>query len=177
MSSHAAGQTLLANGETGAPVTTIGVTGHQIIPSEAFAFVKKGIADVVSRSDDPLVGVSSLAAGADQLFAGTLLEAGGRLHVVVPCRGYEETFSDKTHLDCFVNFLKRADIVETLDYPEPSEEAFLEAGHRVVDLSDLLVAVWDGRAAKGKGGTADVVGYAREHGRKAVILWPAGVVR
>lgn len=46
---------------------TIGVTGHQAIPSEALAFVKKGIADVVSRSGDHLIGVSSLAAGADQL--------------------------------------------------------------------------------------------------------------
>ena len=177
MPSNSAWQTLLADGGPGAPVTTIGVTGHQDIPSEALAFVKKGIADVISRSSNPLIGVSSLAAGADQLFADTLLRSGGQLHIVVPCRGYERTFSEQANLDYFLNLLKKADVVEALDYPGPSEEAFLEAGHRVVDLSDLLIAVWDGRIAKGKGGTADVVGYAREHGREIVILWPAGVTR
>lgn len=158
-------------------MTTIGVTGHQNIPSEALTFVKKGIADVISRSGKQPIGVSSLAAGADQLFANTLLKAGGLLHVVVPCHDYEKTFSEQTNLDCFIDLLKKADIVETLDNPAPSEEAFLEAGHRVVDLSDLLIAVWDGKAAKGKGGSADVVDYAREHGREIVILWPAGLIR
>lgn len=158
-------------------MTTIGVTGHQDIPSEALAFVEKGIADVISRSGEQPLGVSSLAAGADQLFADILLKAGGQLHVVVPCRGYEKTFSEQTNLDCFLDLLQKADIIETLDNPAPSEEAFLEAGHRVVDLSQLLIAVWDGKVAKGKGGTADIIDYARERGREVVILWPAGVTR
>lgn len=105
------------------------------------------------------------------------MKAGGKLYIVVPCHGYEETFSDQANLDCFLDLLKKADNVETLDYPEPSEEAFLEAGCRIVDLSELLIAVWDGKVAKGKGGTADIVGYAREHGREVVVLWPAGVTR
>lgn len=158
-------------------MTSIGITGHQDIPSEALAFVKTGIADVISRSGEQPIGVSSLAAGADQLFASTLLKAGGRLHVILPCHGYEKTFSKPTHLNCFLDLLKKADVIETLDNPDPSEEAFLEAGHRVVDLSDLLIAVWDGKVAKGKGGTADAVEYAREHGREVVVLWPAGVTR
>lgn len=158
-------------------MTTIGVTGHQDIPSEALAFAKSGIAEVIGRSSEQPIGVSSLAAGADQLFADTLLKAGGRLHVVIPCHGYEKTFSGPTNLDCFLDLLKKADVIETLDNPDPSEEAFLEAGHRVVDLSDLLVAVWDGKVAKGKGGTADVVNYAHECDREVVILWPAGVTR
>ncbi len=158
-------------------MTTIGVTGHQNIPSEALAFVRKGIADVISRSGEQPTGVSSLAAGADQLFANILLNAGGRLHAVIPCHGYEKTFSEPANLGCFLGLLKKADIIETLDNPNPSEEAFLEAGHRVVELSDILIAVWDGKVAKGKGGTADAVNYARERGREIVVLWPAGVTR
>lgn len=53
----------------------------------------------------------------------------------------------------------------------------MEAGRRVVNLSDLLIAVWDGEVAKGKGGTVDIVCYARERGRNVVILWPAGISR
>ncbi len=158
-------------------MTTIGVTGHQDIPSEALSFIRKGIADVLNRSGKQTKGISSLAAGADQLFAETLLKSGGQLHAVIPCHGYEKTFSEQTNLDCFIDLLNKADIIETLDNPAPSEEAFLEAGHRMVDLSDLLIAVWDGKIAKGKGGTADIVDYAREHGREVAVLWPAGVTR
>jgi hypothetical protein len=43
-----------------------------------------------------------------------------------------------------------------------------------VDLSDLLIAVWDGKEAKGKGGTADIVRYARERDTEVVVLWPPG---
>jgi predicted Rossmann fold nucleotide-binding protein DprA/Smf involved in DNA uptake len=174
---NAARQALLADGEPGSFVTTVGITGHQRIPFEALGFVQKGIADAIQRFDHHLIGVSSLAAGADQLFAHTVLKAGGRLHIVVPCQDYEETFSDQSDLDCFFALLQKADIIETLDYSEPSEEAFLEAGRRVVNLSDLLIAVWDGEVAKGKGGTVDIVGYARERGRNVVILWPAGISR
>ena len=158
-------------------MSSVGVTGHQMIPPEALAFVEKGIAGVLDNSAKPIIGVSSLAAGADQLFADALCDVGGQLHVVVPCRGYEETFSEQADLDRFLGFLMRAEIVETLDHPRPSEQAFLEAGRRVVDLSDVLIAVWDGKQAKGKGGTADIVGYARECDREVIVVWPTGVTR
>ena len=156
---------------------SIGVTGHQSIPSEALTFIQEGLRDIIRRFGNQHTGVSSLAAGADQLFADLLLRSGGRLHAVIPCHGYESTFSNPNELGHFLALRKSATVVETLNYPEPSEEAFLEAGHRVVDLSDLLVAVWDGKVARGKGGTADIVGYAREHDREVVILWPAGIAR
>jgi hypothetical protein len=38
-------------------------------------------------------------------------------------------------------------------------------------------AVWDGKVTKGKGGTADIVRYARNRGREVVVLWPAGICR
>jgi hypothetical protein len=88
------------------------------------------------------------------------------LHAVIPCYGYEGTFASQDDLRHFLALRKSAAILETLNYPEPSEEAFLAAGHRVVELSDLLIAVWDGKVARGKGGTADIVGYARELGAR-----------
>jgi hypothetical protein len=59
-----------------------------------------------------------------------------------------------------------------LPYPFPSEEAFWNAGKYIVDHSDLVVAVWDGEAARGLGGTADVVQYALTVGRKVVHVNP-----
>jgi hypothetical protein len=121
-------------------------------------------------------GVSALAVGADQLFAGSVLRHGGRLHVIVPSHGYETTFRGPDR-DRYLEFLANAHEVETLEYPEPSEDAFLAAGIRVVDLSDLLLAVWDGQRAQGRGGTGDVVSYATKLGRKIEIIWPEGLAR
>ncbi|MGH9967919.1 MAG: hypothetical protein ACREBG_08840 [Pyrinomonadaceae bacterium] len=155
----------------------IGISGHQDIPPGALAFVKRGITRVVSGLKDDLVGVSSLAAGADQMFASIILEYGGQLHIIIPSEGYETTFAEREDLDRFRLLLNRADSVETLSYPEPSEDAFFAAGHRVVDKSDLLIAVWDERPVEGKGGTADIVHYARSRGTNVEVIWPPGVTR
>lgn len=157
-------------------MTVVGVTGHQYIPTEATAHVASRIGEVLQAHHRDLVGVCSLAAGADQLFAQAILDVGGALHVVVPCDGYEETFSG-ADLVKFRKLLEAAEQVEILGNPEPTEKAFLEAGRRVADLCDVLVAVWDGEPARGLGGTADVVDYAKAVGRETVIVWPPGVKR
>ena len=157
-------------------MTVIGATGHQNIPPEAVGHVASGIQDVLLLHREGLVGVCSLAAGTDQLFAQAVLDAGGALHVVVPCERYEETFGP-ADLPLYDRLLAAAQRIETLEHPEPTEAAFLDAGHRVADLCDLLVAVWDGKRARGLGGTADVVQYARAAGREVVIVWPPGLTR
>ncbi len=40
----------------------------------------------------------------------------------------------------------------------------MAAGVWMVDRSDRLVAIWDGKPAAGLGGTGDVVAYALERG-------------
>jgi hypothetical protein len=62
--------------------------------------------------------------------------------------------------------------VEVLDIPGTDEDAYLAAGHRVVDNSDIMLAVWDGKPAKGKGGTADVVDYAIKRGIPLIHIDP-----
>lgn len=155
----------------------IGLTGHQNIPPQALEYIARGINDVLDRVSDELVGVSSLAAGADQLFASLVLERGGRLEIVIPCRRYEKTFPLPEDLTNFQTLLERAASVETLSFDEPSEEAYLAAGCRVVDLSDVLLAVWDGQPARGKGGTGDIVEYARSRATRIEIVWPKGIKR
>lgn len=155
----------------------IGVTGHQDIPENALVFIKEGIAKELDRIGGEFTGISSLAEGADQLFAETVLQMGGRLHVVIPCLKYERTFEDGKPLMRFRKFLNMADTVETLNHTHPSESAFLDAGRRVVALSQILVAVWDGQEARGKGGTADIVAYAHEQGTEIVVVWPPAMTR
>jgi hypothetical protein len=155
----------------------IGVTGHQDIPAGALEYVTQGINEVLDGVEDGLVGVSSLAAGADQMFASFVLERGGRLEVVLPSSGYETTFSRSEDLSRFHSLLARATTVETLSFAKPSEEAYLAAGCRVVDRSEVLLAVWDGEPAKGHGGTGDIVEYAKSRGTRLEVVWPAGIAR
>jgi hypothetical protein len=155
----------------------IGVTGHQDIPPEALTYVERGVAGVLTRYTGDLVGVSSLAAGADQIFATAILQRGGTLHAIIPCKNYEATFSDPEGRARFSDLLSQASHAEILDHEGPSEDAFFDAGRHVVEKSDLLIAVWDGRPAQGFGGTADIVRYAQEHGRAVEVVWPSGVAR
>lgn len=49
-------------------------------------------------------------------------------------------------------------------------EAYAAAGRYIVDRSDVTIALWDGRRAGGKGGTAEVVYYIRKAKRPLVWL-------
>lgn len=155
----------------------IGVTGHQNIPQEGITYVQQGTKDVLTQVSGDLIGVSSLAVGADQLFASAVLEQGGRLHVVIPSPKYDTTFTDTDDLENYRQLLSKAHQVTTLDFNEPSEDAYLAAGHHIVDECDLLVAIWDGKPAQGKGGTADTVEYAQAQGKTVRIVWPPGMQR
>lgn len=172
MPAHAPWQALLARGSRREIVTVLGVTGHQTIPTHAHDFTVDAIRDILGRAESPLTAVTSLAAGADQLVATELVRNGGHLHVIVPSRKYERTFETKKDLASFRSLLEAAQTVTRLDYPEPSEEAFMAAGKSIVDNCEMLIAIWDGKPARGLGGTGDVVRYARKTGKAVSIVWP-----
>lgn len=175
MPADAAGAPLSPLSRWGALLTAYGITGHQKAPRAAWNLLDLRLSEIFN--DTPFVAVSSLAVGADQRFAIAALLRGGELSVVVPSSGYESSMETEEDRSRFQHLLAAAAKIERLNYPKPSEEAYLAAGHRVVDLCDVLVAVWDGRPARGKGGTADVVNYARKMGKRVEVVWPKGLSR
>lgn len=149
---------------------TIGISGHQDLgTSEEVEWIGARLRDELSKRSFSK-GVSSLAAGADQLFAHIVLELKQTLEVVLPCRGYERAFKDDNIRKEFSALKNQAAHCQLLEFDAPSEEAFYQAGRRVVDLSDLMMFVWDGKPAKGRGGTADIVDYAIRLGRPYVHI-------
>ncbi len=158
-------------------MTVLGATGHQSIPPEAVTFVEEALARTIAAAPGPVGGVCSLAAGADQLFAEAIRARGGTIVVVVPCDGYEDAFAREEDRRRYERLLGEAKELVRLENPRPSEQAFLEAGKRVVDMSDRVLAVWDGQPAHGVGGTADAVAYARKLGKDLEVIWPEGVTR
>lgn len=158
-------------------MTRIGVTGHRDLASPTDALVGTAIAGRLSRLGvDDLTGISCLAPGADQLFARLLLAAGGALEVVVPSRDYRERMDEDARLE-FDRLLQKASRAVQLPYPESRADAHMAGSIVVVERSQILFAVWDGRPAQNFGGTADVVAYARQVGVPVDVIWPSGSSR
>ncbi|MEU4688311.1 hypothetical protein [Actinoplanes sp. NPDC023714] len=153
-----------------------GVTGHRSLPSEVAEHVVAHWRRVLPPAAG-LVGVSSLADGADQLFAACVLAAGGALEAVLPCADYGASLVAEGGRERFESYVRAASSVVTLPYGDPCEQGFLEAGQILVDRCDHLFAVWDGLPSRGLGGTADVVAYARARNRPVTVLWLAGATR
>ena len=156
-------------------MTRIGVTGHQDLPRDAIDYITHGIRDILEHHDQ-IDGYSSLAAGADQIFATEVLAAGGRLHAVIPSADYTATLSDED-LVHYNQLLASASRTTQLAFPAPGEDAYEAAGQWIATESELLIAVWDGLPARGRGGTADTVAYARALDREVHVIWPGGMTR
>lgn len=140
----------------------VGFTGHQRRPGIDWAWVADAVANELRRIALPLDGYSSLAAGADQVFARAVLAREGKLYAVIPRRDYERFFQPPER-DEFHRLLSLATPIH-LNLTGSPDRSFYEAGKYVADQSQVLIAVWDGHPSKGLGGTADVVKYARERG-------------
>lgn len=153
----------------------IGFSGHQDLPTVAAVLLKRQLEKIFSESGE-VVGVCALAEGGDHLFARAVLEWNGELEVVVPSQKYETTFDEKSRLEYGI-LLGKATRTTTLEFNSPSEEAYMAAGKYIVEHCDILVAAWDGKCARGLGGTGDVVKYAEHIGVRVIVVWPEGVER
>ncbi|MFD6231247.1 hypothetical protein ACFWFZ_30945 [Streptomyces sp. NPDC060232] len=155
----------------------IGVTGHRSLPDAVLGHVESGLRAVLGGREGPLEALSSLADGADQLFAAVALECGADLTVVIPSEDYEEAFEGTEALDRYQRLRRRATQEIRMGFARSTDEAYYAAGTYIADSCDRLVAVWDGRPARGHGGTAEIVAYARSLGKPVTVLWREGVSR
>jgi hypothetical protein len=148
----------------------LGITGHQDRDGIDWNWVRSQIDQIITSVNKPILGYSSLAAGSDQLFARCLLARGAQVRAVIPLVGYERFFKPKA-LASYQELLQRAERID-LDTIGSPEECFMKAGIYVASHSDLMIAVWDEKQAKGRGGTADIVKYCEERAVPVIIVNP-----
>ncbi len=147
----------------------IGVSGHRRREGADWTWVRGKMAEEIVRARN-VTGYTSLAPGADQIFADIVLGAGKPLVAVVPvCRGRIE-LEDGARAD-FDRFCVQAAKVIRVEGATP-DDAFYKTGKRVADAVDQMIFVWDGAPARGPGGTAEVVAYARSRRKRGLILDP-----
>ena len=176
-------------------VLSVGITGHrmealgpdvlkalpariysalQMVTDSALAIraANRGLfSEVPTRFDF----VSPLAGGADQIAAEAALQLGYRLHAVLPFQtsDYRRDLIAEAAEKRFDELLARAETRLELPGDRADEpDAYAMAGRATVAHCDILIAVWDGLKARGKGGTADVVEIAIAHGTPVIHLPP-----
>lgn len=150
----------------------VGFTGHrQVANSEVVTRGLRAVLDRLEKSSAPLAAVSSVASGWDTLFLEEAVRRKLPFFLILPFK------RARFQLDFSPTDWNRAEAVmrEALDCEEIAEadtdnEAYLEAGKRTVDQTDVLLTVWNWESAVGIGGTADVVSYARSLGKPVIII-------
>lgn len=158
----------------------IGVTGHRefdhpevlvLAVREALGRIKELVPASPGVGLVPVV-ISALAEGADRLVAEEVLaENGARLEVALPLAraDYLRDFRQKGSKLKFQSLIERASYVWQAPAGLSREDSYERAGRYVVDRSDAVIALWDGEPARGRGGTAEIVAYARERG--VPLVW------
>ncbi len=131
--------------------------------------------------------LSPLAEGADRVVARAVLaDPDARLDAVLPLalEDYLEDFATEESREEFKELLSRCrkpvllrtrriadDRHDPGDQAELRRDAYAHVGRYVVDHCDVLIAVWDGEPSRGRGGTAEIVQYAREQKRPIIRVW------
>jgi hypothetical protein len=151
----------------------VGITGHREIgASRIIEWVYTEIGKAVYEYNVSN-GFTCLAVGADQIFARVLLNEKIPYVAIIPCERYETTFELADDYEGYKTLVNQAIEKKKLNFLEPSDQAFFEAGKCVVNYSDLMFAVWDGEPVEGLGGTADVVEYALSKRKRVLHINPA----
>jgi hypothetical protein len=160
----------------------VGITGHRDIREKDRAPLQSAIKSILLElkskyPSTPLIVLSALAEGADQLAADVALSEEIRARLLVPMpmsrAAYEEDFAGNS-LAQFRSLLSHADgffelpLVEGSDVPRMSQQGpernlqYETAGKYIAQKSQILIALWDGVETNLVGGTASVVKFHKE---------------
>ena len=183
-------------------VLAVGITGHRadVLPEGSVPILQARIRDALERIEQsgralleaeqdcfgatPAVMrfVSPIADGADQIAAEIALDLGWELQAIVPFeRGvYRESLANHGARERYDALLERAEcVLELPGDPDDSLDAYVMTGRATVAHCDVLLAVWDGKPPRGRGGTGEVVQLALTRGTAIihVPLSPGGDTR
>jgi hypothetical protein len=172
----------------------IGITGHRLnkIPADAIPRIEHQLSSIFLQIDSAITGhrsagepaprardvklVSSLAEGSDQL-AVLAMPRSWALEAILPC-ARERYLNDFAPANAtggidrrpqFEAALAQAETILELPNEDDLRLGYERAGEQMLQRCDLLVAVWDGRPAAGRGGTEAIVKAAIE--KRIPVVW------
>ena len=147
----------------------VGIAGHRLLdgPERLARGVRRALNEIFARHvpREPWF-LTSLAEGADQLVIDTL--GAGAIYSAIlplPLEEYRRTFKSdaaRRHLD---DLLRRARSVTMPPETPAADDDFERANNYILANADVVMVLWDGQPARGKGGTGEFVATARLLGR------------
>ena len=155
----------------------VGVTSHRNIPAHEVEPIRQRVRDFFAQlkrdfPELPLVVLSALAEGGDQLVAQEGLAAGARLVAPLPLPRelYVDDFPDPAIRANFDALCSQAEIVRLPQLMAQSRLAigspgmardrqYAKAGVYIASHCHILLAIWDGKETGRLGGTAQIVKY------------------
>lgn len=148
----------------------IGIAGKRDIASDNSirSEIKKTISKIlIQENTNSFDAYSAMAKGADTIFAEVVnKEFKQPVKIVLPFDSaeYEKDFSEN-ELEAYKNWINNFGIVQvaikyTPTNHEQRNEGYFSAGKYISDNCDYMIFVWDELKPSGKGGTAEILGYA-----------------
>ena len=149
----------------------VGVTSHRNLAAGEIDLLREQVRDFFASlrrefPELPLIVLSALAEGGDQLVAEVALEAGARLVAPLPLppAAYAEDFGSAASRTGFAELSARAQVIQLpllprntaagIAVPGSQRDAqYAEAGVFIASHSHILLALWDGRGSDLLGGT------------------------
>ncbi len=162
----------------------VGITGHRDLKEECIEHYEKKVSELLQelqKKHKELVVYSPLADGADRL----VVKEAQKLNIPyiailpMPKNHYIIDFDANSKKE-FDSMLNRASEVVTLPlckdstledistYNKQRDTQYEAVGHKVADLSDTLIALWDGKHIGLRAGTGEIVEYFKN--KKSGVL-------
>ena len=151
----------------------IGFTGHRHLadPAGATRAIHGALNTLRREVPGEWIALSSIAGGGDQHFVQQARAMGLAWHAILPLPRAEFEKDFLPHdWKAVEATLANADHVRTISEYGDRKDGYLDCGIETVNGADVLLAVWDGEPARGRGGTADVVQYAQSIGKPTMII-------
>jgi hypothetical protein len=179
----------------------LGVTGHRVLKDQDIIAqkVKEVLnsqiydlfdTDIFKENGKPSIAftiLTPLAEGADRLVAREVLKLPDSIiEVVLPfskedylqdfgSEGSKKEFEELYHRSrnpIVLENILLAGGLSTIERAEARNKAYEDVGRYVVTHCNVLIALWDGKPSRGRGGTAEIVAYAREKKCPLIIISP-----
>lgn len=154
------------------------VTGHR--PNKMYGYNLKDsrYLDLINKFKEILINnncteaITGMALGTDTVFALAVIDLKNngcdiKLHCAIPCKNHSSKWLKET-IDQYNYILRNADTIKIVSDEEYRPWLMQKRNEYMVDLSDKVIAVWDGS----KGGTANCVNYAKKKNKEIIRIIP-----
>ncbi|MBC8126386.1 MAG: hypothetical protein H8M99_04465 [Gloeobacteraceae cyanobacterium ES-bin-144] len=152
----------------------VGFAGHRQVedPVGAKAAIARELEVIRQTVPGELAGVSSVAAGTDILFLDACAEAGMKTIVLLPFakERFSQDFDNPTEWEHACRCIDAAWWSEVSPGGEEAPAAYHVVARESLEVADRMLFFWDGKPARGLGGTAETVAETIEREIPARVI-------